>query len=83
MHLNGENNKDLLFVRRLAVKHVLSVSMCVIMSSTDWSIPEPGVGVDLNPVAAESEFMVVRLRLPGEPPVPAEPPPTPGNPAGS
>ncbi len=70
----------------MAVRQVRNVSMCVIMSSTDWSIPEPGVGVDLNPVAAESEFIVVRLRFPGEllvPPAPPAPPVTPDSPAGS
>ena len=29
-------------------------------------MPEPGVGVTLKPVAAESEFIVVLFRFPGE-----------------
>lgn len=40
--------------------------MCVIINSIEESIPEPGVGVTLKPVAAESEFIVVLFRLPGE-----------------
>lgn len=29
-------------------------------------MPDPGVGMDLNPVAAEREFIVVLFLLPGE-----------------
>lgn len=32
----------------------------------EGSIPDPGIGTDLNPVAAESEFIVVLFLLPGE-----------------
>ena len=32
----------------------------------EGSIPDPGVGTDLNPVAADNEFMVVLFLLPGE-----------------
>lgn len=40
--------------------------MWVIINSMEESIPDPGVGETLKPVAAESEFIVVLLRLPGE-----------------
>lgn len=40
--------------------------MCVIINSIEESMPEPGVGVTLKPVAAESEFIVVLFRFPGE-----------------
>ena len=50
----------------MAVRHVLSVSMCVIINSIEESMPEAGVGVTLKPVAAESEFIVVLFRFPGE-----------------
>ena len=40
--------------------------MWVSISSIDGSIPDPGVGAVLNPVAAESEFMVVLFLFPGE-----------------
>jgi len=32
----------------------------------EGSMPDPGVGMDLNPVAAEREFIVVLFLLPGE-----------------
>jgi hypothetical protein len=61
-----QEKRNLLFVSKLAVRHVLSISMCVIINSIEESMPEPGVGVTLKPVAAESEFIVVLFRFPGE-----------------
>ncbi len=55
-----------LFVSSAAARHVRNASMCVIINSIDASIPEPGDGAALNPVAAEREFIVVLFRLPGE-----------------
>ncbi len=41
--------------------------MCWSISSSVESTPEPGCGAVLKPVAAaDSEFIVVRLRFPGE-----------------
>ena len=51
-------------MRRLAVRHTLSISMWFIINSMEESMPEPGVGTNLT--AAESEFIVVLFLLPGE-----------------